>query len=75
MKKERYDLVVICDLPVLRQWEMRIGPFIPLSVVHRLVRRSRTRVYQLARGGKLRVFSVMGLLMTPTKDVEKQWPI
>lgn len=74
MKKERYDLVVICDLPVLRRWELTIGPFLPLAVVHRLVRRSRTRVYQLARSGKLRVFSVMGVLMTPSADVARQWP-
>jgi len=74
MKKVRYDLVVICDLPKLREWELRVGPFIPLAVVHRLVRRHRSRIHQLAQEKKLRVFSVMGHLMTPTKDVQKNWP-
>lgn len=73
-KKVRYDLVVCTDFLEFLNAELRFGPLLPLSVVHRLVRRHRSRVYQMASEKKLRIVSVMGLLMTPKKDVQKIWP-
>lgn len=74
MKKElkpykRYDLVA--DLPGLRDYELRFGPVVPLCLAYRLARRSKQRIYRLAKQGKLRIVSVLGMLMTPTKDLER----
>ena len=70
MKRDRYDLVIVTNFTDLLGIEIRVGPLLPLSVAWRLARRvSRSHFYRLAYDRKLRVYSVMGVKMVPTKDV------
>lgn len=72
--KPRYPVWIVVDIPGLKKLELEFGPLVPVAIVHRLVKRSKTRVYDLVKQGRLRSVNIMGLMFTPQKDVEKIWP-
>lgn len=70
----KFTHYAVIDFKGLGEVHLELGPLVPVAMVRRLVKKSKTHVYRCLREGRLRTVRMMGQLFTPVADVKKIWP-